>query len=96
MECCVPMLTVLAIDHGDPQELATRRDRYTCSAFSHSLASDCRSGTVTLQPEDRVLRVGFAPNDYESVRIFMEDGRLVGSMRRSPTGFVVWAQPTPP
>lgn len=90
------MLTVLAIDHGDPQELATRRDRYTCSTFTHALASDSRSGTVTLHPDNRVLRVGFAPEDYESVRIFMEDGRLVGSMRRSPTGFVAWAQPTPP
>ena len=90
------MLTVLASDHGDPQELATRRDRYTCSAFTHSLASDCRSGTVTLEPDSRLLRVGFARDDYESVRIFMEDGKLVGSMRRSPTGFVVWAQPATP
>ena len=90
------MLTVLAIDHGDPQELATRRDRYTCSTFTHALASDSRSGTVTLHPDNRVLRVGFAPEDYESVRIFMDDGRLVGSMRRSPTGFVAWAQPAPP
>ena len=90
------MLTVLATDHGDPQELATRRDRYTCSTFTHCLASDCRGGTVTLQPENRILRVGFAPDDYESVRIFMDDGRLVASMRRSPTGFVVWAQPASP
>lgn len=90
------MLTVLATDHGDPRELATRRDRYTCSTFTHVLASDGRSGTVTLQPDNRVLRVGFAPDDYESVRIFMEDGRLVGSMRRSSTGFVAWGQPSPP
>ncbi len=90
------MLTVLAIDHGDAQELASRRHRYTCSAFTHALASDCRSGTVTLQPHNQVLRVGFAPDDYESVRIFLEDGRLVGSMRRSATGFVAWAQPMPP
>jgi hypothetical protein len=90
------MLTVLATDHGDPRELATRRDRYTCAAFTHALASDCRSGTVTLQPDNRILRVGFAPEDYESVRIFREDGRLVASMRRSPTGFVAWAQPTRP
>jgi hypothetical protein len=90
------MLTVLATDHGDPQELASRRDRYICSAFTQVLASDCRSGTITLQPENRVLRVGFAPNDYESVRIFLEDGKLVGSMRRLGTGFVTWAQPLPP
>jgi len=89
------MLTVLATDHGDSHELASRRDRYTCAAFTHILATDCRSGTITLQPDNRVLRVGFAPADYESVRIFMEDGRLVGSMRRSATGFVAWAQPMP-
>jgi hypothetical protein len=90
------MLTVLATDHGDPQELATRRDRYTCTTFTHALASDCRSGTITLQPDNRVLQVGFAPADYESVRIFLADGRLIGSMRRSPTGFVAWAQTTQP
>ena len=80
------MLTVLAIGDGDPQDLATRRDRFTCSAFTHRLASDCRQGTVTLLPESRILKVGFAPDDYESVRIFAEDGELVGSMRRSHTG----------
>ena len=88
------MLTVLATDHDNPHEPAPRRERYICSTFTHSLTSDARSGTVTLQPDNRVLQVGFAPDDYESVRIFMEDGRLVGSMRRSQTGFVVWAQPT--
>jgi hypothetical protein len=87
------MLTVLASGHGDSQELASRRDRYTCAAFSHALASDCRSGTVVLEPDNRILRIGFAPADYESVRIFLEDGRLVGSMRRLATGFVAWAQP---
>ncbi len=90
------MLTVLAIGHGDPQELATRRDRFTCSTFTHELASDCRSGIVTLQPDNRILKVGFAPDDYESVRIFREDGELVASMRRSHTGFVTWAQPVRP
>ena len=90
------MLTVLASGLGDSQELANRRDRYTCSAFTHALASDCRSGTVILEPENRVLRIGFAPADYESVRIFLEDGRLVGSMRRLATGFVAWAQPVSP
>jgi hypothetical protein len=90
------MFTVLATDHGDPQELATRRDRFTCTAFAPALATDCRSGTITLQPDDRVLTVGFAADDYESVRIFLDDGRLVGAMRRSPTGFVAWAQPTQP
>lgn len=90
------MLTVLAIGDGDPQDLATRRDRFTCSTFTHRLASDCRSGTVTLQPGDRILKVGFAPDDYESVRLFTENGDLFGSMRRSQTGFVTWAQPTRP
>ena len=90
------MFTVLAINSGVPQQLATRRDRYKCSSFTHALALHQRSGTVTLNPENRVLVVGGNPDDYESIRVFAEDGTVVGWMRRSTDGTVSWTQPMSP
>jgi hypothetical protein len=67
------------------------RHGFTALSFSHKLSADGQSGTVTLQPDSRTIRVG--PGDYERVRVFGEDGALVGAMTRSPYGQVAWSTP---
>jgi hypothetical protein len=67
------------------------REGFTALTFSHKLSDDKQSGTVTLEPGARAIRVGVG--DYERVRIFGEDGVLVGAMTRSPYGQVTWSAP---
>jgi hypothetical protein len=67
------------------------REGFTALSFSHALSDDRQSGMVTLQPGTRIIRVGVG--DYERVRIFGENGALVGAMTRSPYGQVSWSTP---
>jgi len=70
-----------------------RREGFTAEAFTHLIAGDGQSGTVTLQPDSRTLHVGAGPGEFERVRIFGEDGELVAAMTCSPYGSVSWSTP---
>ena len=87
------MFIVYADRSSQQLDLFARREGFTAEAFSHHLAVDGQSGTVTLHPEALALRVGGGPDDFERVRIFGEDGELVGAMTRSPYGGVAWSTP---
>jgi hypothetical protein len=87
------MLVILADPHGGPLELSVRRARFQASSFAQPIDGDERRGTVYLEPEGRELRVGSAPEDYERIRVFAADGRVVGTMARSSDGRVRWIMP---
>ncbi len=71
-------------------ELSRRRCAFKAISFSLSLADDGCGGTVTLLPQMTILSVGNGEDDYSCVRIFNDDARVVGTMRRSPAGEVSW------
>lgn len=87
------MFIAFAIMYGKPREAATRWDRFTGGSFAYEIAADGTNGTVTLQPEGHVLRVGLRDDEYESVRLFDESGLLLGTLRRSTAGAVEWVEP---
>jgi hypothetical protein len=87
------MFIVYADRSTQQLDLFARREGFMAEGFSHVLAADGQSGTVTLQPEELALRVGAGPDDFERIRIFGEDGELVGAMTRSPYGGVAWSTP---
>ncbi len=87
------MFTVYANRSGPPLELTARRDTFSAGRFSWDIAPDCRSGTLTLGPESRSLRVGSGPEDYERVRVFDASGELVGTLALSAAGVVTWSTP---
>jgi len=89
-------MMVVADCHDDPFALSVRRDRFTSVAFTHAIASHQRSGMVLLLPEERTLAVSLAPEDYERVRVFSDNGKLIGMMVCSPEGLVCWVTPTSP
>lgn len=82
--------------HADRYGLdaAERRRTFKAMSFSPWLSNDGLSGTLTLHPEVTVLNVGSSADDYKCVRVFAEDGRIIGTMRRSPAGEVTWHGPT--
>jgi hypothetical protein len=82
------MLWIYADRYG--LELARRRRTFKAASFSRALADNGRSGIVTLHPETTALRVGSDPDDYSCVRIFNDDGTVIGTMKRSPAGEVAW------
>ncbi len=86
------MLWVYADRYG--VELSGRRHTFKATSFSRSLADDGRRGTVTLHPETKVLGVGSGADDYSCVRIFNDDGCVVGTLKRSPAGEVAWHEAT--
>ena len=67
------------------------REAFTALSFSHEISDDRQSGAVTLRPDARILQV--RTGEYERVRVFGEDGGLVGAMTRSPYGQVSWSAP---
>jgi hypothetical protein len=71
-------------------DLPDRRTSFKAVSFSHALADDGRSGTLTLYPQAHVLRVGDGADDYQCVRVFREDGLIIGTMSRSAAGEVSW------
>jgi len=85
------MLMIVADYRDDPSELAARRDRFTATEFSSTIASGERSGSVLLMPERRSLTVSSSPADYERIRIFNEQGQLIGALTCSATGLVSWS-----
>ena len=85
------MFLIYADRLGPQPNALPGREAFTALAFSHELSDDRQSGTVTLQPATRILRVG--TGEYERVRIFGEDGGLVGAITRSPYGHVSWSAP---
>jgi hypothetical protein len=87
------MFVVYADRHVPQRDEATPREGFTAEAFSHALAQDRQSGTITLQPQAQVLTVGSGPQEYERVRIFGENGALIGAMTCSPYGSVHWSTP---
>lgn len=82
------MLWIYADKYG--LDLSERRRTFKATSFSQSLTDDGRTGRVTLHPEAIVLGVGSGPDDYSCVRIFNDDGTVVGTMKRSPAGEVAW------
>lgn len=87
------MLTIIADDHDDPLDLRIHRHRFVADAFEPSVATDGRSGGILLLPKRRALRVSGAPKDYERVRVFGEDGFLIGALVCSADGRVTWTTP---
>jgi len=87
------MFIIYADRSIEQMDLFTRREGFSAEAFTHFLAPDGLSGTVTLEPQALTLQVGTGPNDFERVRVFGEDGELVGAMTRSPYGGVAWSTP---
>jgi hypothetical protein len=90
------MFTVFADKATLPVELSTRRDAFTADSFSPTASEDAKSGTVTLRPGARVLRVSNGPDDYELVRVFSDTGQLIGTMRCARDGIVTWSTPLRP
>jgi hypothetical protein len=87
------MFVVYADRHAPQREEAAPREGFTAEAFSHALAQDRQSGTITLQPQAHILTVGAGAEDYERIRIFGENGALIGAMTCSPYGSVHWSTP---
>jgi hypothetical protein len=87
------MFVVYADRHAPQRDELAPREGFTAEAFAHALAQDRQSGTITLQPQAQVLTVGAGPQDYERVRIFGENGALIGAMTCSPYGSVHWSTP---
>jgi hypothetical protein len=87
------MLMIIADYHDDPYELAGRRERFTAEEFSSLIDLGGCSGTVLLMPERRTLTVSSSAKDYERIRIFNENGRLIGTMAHSALGLVSWTAP---
>jgi hypothetical protein len=90
------MFTVFADKATQPRELSTQRDTFTADSFSQAASEDAKSGTVTLQPGARVLRVANGPDDYGLVRVFSDTGQLIGTMRCARDGVVTWSTPLRP
>jgi hypothetical protein len=82
-----------ADDHDDPLDLRIHCHRFVADAFEPSVATDERSGGLLLLPKRRVLRVSSAPKDYERLRVFGEDGFLIGTLACSEDGRVTWSTP---
>ena len=88
------MFIVYADRSGQPLDLAaSARDAFVANSFTHAVSDDGKTGTVTLEPNSRILRVGTAPEEYSRVRVFGENGSLVGAMSCSPYGAVMWSAP---
>lgn len=90
------MYLAIADQYEDPTELSRRRDRFTATRYSRSISPEGDSGTVVLEPDGRVLRVSGSRTDYERVRIFAADGRLVGMMSHNTNQTVQWVEPLRP
>ena len=84
------MYIVYADRKADPAH--AERRAFEAEAFSHALAPDRASGTVSLQPGGTVLRVGGATGEYQRVRIFDQRGSLAGAMILAD-GIVGWTVP---
>ncbi len=87
------MLVIVADAYDDSLELSARRDRFTCTDFSYSIALHGMSGAVVLLPEGRSLVVSQAPAGYERIRIIDSAGAPVGSMSLNADGRVIWSTP---
>jgi hypothetical protein len=90
------MLMIIADYHDDPYELSGRRERFTAAEFAFTIELGKRSGSVLLIPEKRSLRVSSSSKDFERIRVFNENGNLLGTMACSPTGTVSWVAPQRP
>jgi len=66
------------------------RHIFKAASFSHSLSEDGRTGLVTLSPQPRILSVGGGLRDYECVRVFNDEGSVLGRMSRQASGEVAW------
>jgi hypothetical protein len=87
------MLEVVADAYDDALDLATRRERFTCSDFSYQIALNGMSGIVVLEPEQRTLLVSNAAVGYVQVRVMDSEGTPVGAMILNADGRVIWSTP---
>ena len=87
------MLVIVADGYEDALELGARRDRFTCSEFSYSIAPDERSGVLLLLPERRAVIVSSNPADYTRAWVFTPKAALVGIMTCELSGRVRWLNP---
>jgi len=98
LELRVEVLVFLAIAdcYEEPMELSHRRDRFTATGYDRSISSDGKTGMLELHPGERILRVSASRAHYERIRVFAEDGRLVGAMSCNSDGLVQWVEPIRP
>jgi|SRR5215475_2100506 len=85
------LMVVVADAHDEGLDFTGRRDRFTCTDFTYTIAPDERSGTVLLLPENRSLRVGEAISDYARVCVFSTAGKPIGCMTCALDARVTWS-----